>query len=60
MEDTIGESLKLENFIERTRNVPSKVQETFKKSHANHYQHRIEKTFKLEDRFWLYLNKEIL
>jgi hypothetical protein len=56
--------LKEKKIVENIRQIHLQVQETLKKSRekykAQHGQHRIEKTFKLGDKVWLYLNKERL
>ena len=63
-EAIIGESLKEKKFFENIRKIHLQVQETLKKSHERYKawydQHIIEKPFKVRDRVWLQLNKEML
>jgi hypothetical protein len=63
-EDITGEALRVEKFVGNIRKIHLQVQEMLKKSQekykAKHDQHRTERSFKVEDRVWLQLNKEIL
>jgi hypothetical protein len=63
-EDIIGEYLKVEKFIEKIRKIHFQVQDTLKKSQERykecHDQHKTKKSFKVGERVWLQLNKEIL
>jgi hypothetical protein len=64
MKYIIGEALKSYKFVENIRQIHLKVQETLNKSwekhKARHDQHKTEKLFKVGEKFWLQLNKEIL
>ena len=63
-EHTIGEALRAEKFIVKTRQIHLQIYETLKKSHekynARHDQHREEKSFKARDSIWLQRNNEWL
>jgi len=61
-EDLTGDASRVENFVQKNKQIHIQVQETLQKSHekykARHDQHNIEKSFKVGDRVWLQLNKE--
>ena len=63
-EDPTGDALRAEKFIETIRQIHQQVYETIQKSQvkyrAKHDQYKIEKSFKVGGRVWLYLNKERL
>jgi hypothetical protein len=63
-EDIIGEALKVEKFIENIRQIHLQEQETLKKSRERYKawndKHITKKSFKVGDKVWLQLSKEIL
>jgi hypothetical protein len=63
-EDLTGDALKAKKIVEKIRKIHLQVQETLKKSRekykARHDHHRTKTTFRVGDRVWLQLNKEII
>ena len=63
MENTIVEELRAKFFIDKIKKIHLQVQEAVnnsqEKKKERHDQQRVEKTFKVGDRVWFHLNKEI-
>ena len=61
----IVDALRAQKVIDKVNKIHLQVQETLKRSWLEkykeiNYQHKVDKTFKVGDRVWLHLNKEIL